>query len=348
VRKISALLDEYADIFRLKLSEAPAACFPPLKVELKPNSVPVQQRLRRYAPRQASFLSSYVLQLEKRGYIRKTHTARWIAAPNVVPKPGPARFRLTIDSRPINQATIPIVWPMPHLDSALASLRGARFFAKIDLSAGYYQIAIDPSCQELFSFITPRGVFAPTRLLQGSRNAAAYFQMCIHTAIAELHDSVLQWLDDLLFHAASEQALIAVLHSFFTICRKTGLFLHAGKCELFTRETTFCGRHLSADGIVFDPRRMDALRSMSLPTTGAELQQFLCALGWMRRAIPNFARRTQLLQAILEEVYSTAGGRIRRHASRVPLVSTAWGPPSYFCFSRITKTSSHSTVPLRC
>jgi hypothetical protein len=73
-------------------------------------------------------------------------------------------------------------------------------------------------------------------------------------------------------HAPSEQALISVLHSFFKICRMTGLFLHAGKCELFTRETTICGRQLSADGTVLDPWRLDAIRSMSLPTTGAELQ----------------------------------------------------------------------------
>jgi Reverse transcriptase (RNA-dependent DNA polymerase) len=220
-------------------------------------------------PSPSAFLSSHVLQLEDKGCIRKTHTTRWIAAPNVVPKPGPACFRLTFDSRPINHATNPIVWPMPHLYSALASLRGARFFAKVDFSAGYYQIAFDESCQELFSFIKPRGVFAPTRLLQGSRNAAAYFQMCIHTAIAGPHDYVLKWLGDLLFHAPSEQSLIAVLHSSFKICRKTGLFLHAGKCEIYTRETTFCGRHLSAYGIVFDPRRLDAPRYMSLPTTGA-------------------------------------------------------------------------------
>jgi hypothetical protein len=107
---------------------------------------------------------------------------------------------------------------------------------------------------------------------------------------------------------------------------KTGLFLHAGKCELFTRETTFCGRHLSADVIVFDPRRSDTLCSMSLSAAGADLQQFICALGWMCRAIPNFARRTHVLQAVLEEGYSRAGGRTRRHASRVPLVSTACGP----------------------
>jgi hypothetical protein len=61
-------------------------------VEFKPTSVPVQQHLRCDAHLQAAFLSSYAQQLEDRGNIRKTHTARWSAASNVVPKPGSRVF----------------------------------------------------------------------------------------------------------------------------------------------------------------------------------------------------------------------------------------------------------------
>jgi hypothetical protein len=152
--------------------------------------------------------------------------------------------------------------------------------------------------------------------------------MCIHNALVEsnLYHAVIQWLDDLLFHADCEEALLVVLDSFFAMCQKLGLFLHAGKCVLFTRDTTFCGRRLSADGILFDPRRLNALREMSLPVTGADLQQFLCALGWMRKGIPDYSRRTRPLLELLEEVYKIGGGRTRRHASRVKLSSLAWGP----------------------
>jgi hypothetical protein len=297
-------------------------------VELKANVVPVRKRLRRYPPRQAAFLAHYCAELERQGYVQKTHRAQWIAAPNIVPKPGPSQFRLTVDSRPINRATVPIIWSMPHLESALASFRGATCFAKVNLSAGYYQIAVHESCQDLFAFITPQGVYAPTRLLQGSRNAAAYFQMCIHNALvdANLYWDVIQWLDDIIFHADSEDALLKVLESFFSLWRRFGLFSHAGKCDFFARDTTFCGRLLSAAGIVFDPRRLTALRTMSTPVTGADLQQFLCALGWMRKGIPDYFRRTQPLLDVLEEVYHLGGGRTRRHASRVRLTSSSWGP----------------------
>jgi hypothetical protein len=233
---LCSLLDSYKDVFRLKLSAAPAARFPPLKVELKANVVPVRQRLRRYPPRQAAFLAHYCAELERQGYVRKTHRAQWIAAPHIVPKPSPSQFHLTVDSRPINRANVPIIFPMPHLESALASLRGASCFAKVDLSAGYYQIAVHESYQDLFAFITPQGVYAPKRLLQGSRNAAAYFQMCIHNALvdANLYSDVIQWLDDILFHAGSEDALLKVLESFF-LCAVASGFSYMLESVTFSR-----------------------------------------------------------------------------------------------------------------
>jgi hypothetical protein len=119
------------------------------------------------------------------------------------------------------------------------------------------------------------------------------------------------------------------------MCRDLGLFLHSSKCELFARETTFCGLRLSSAGTTFDPRRLAALRTMSLPLSGGDIQQFVCALGWMRKGIPDYARRIKPLQSILEEAYHQAGGRTRRHASRVRLSSTAWGPTHALVFREL-------------
>jgi hypothetical protein len=52
----------------------------------------------------------------------------------------------------------------------------------------------------------------------------------------------------------------------------------------------WCGRLISAAGSKFDPRRIEGILKMSPPSTGADLQQFLCALNWMRTAIPAFLR----------------------------------------------------------
>jgi hypothetical protein len=65
---------------------------------------------------------------------------------------------------------------MPNLETATAKLAGDTCYASIDLCNGYWQMALDEGSQECQSFITPDGVFTPTRVLHGQTNATSYFQ----------------------------------------------------------------------------------------------------------------------------------------------------------------------------
>jgi hypothetical protein len=138
-----------------------------------------------------------------------------------------------------------------------------------------------------------------------------------------LSENILAWLDDLLMHAMDEPALLKLLRLFFQLCRDYNLKLHPGKCVLFSKMVRWCGRLISFNGVSFDPRRVQALHDMVLPLTGADLQQFLCALNWMRKSIPSFATIIYPLQELLEAVYSHAGKRTKPAVSKIPL-SKAW------------------------
>jgi RNase H-like domain found in reverse transcriptase len=63
---------------------------------------------------------------------------------------------------------------------------------------------------------------------------------------------------------------------------------------------------------------------MPQPTTGADLQQFTCALNWMRSAIPDFARLISPLTSLLERVYARSGARTRAAAKRISLSEEGW------------------------
>ena len=92
--------------------------------------------------------------------------------------------------------------------------------------------------------------------------------------------------------------------------------LHAKKCRFFMKQVVWCGRQISGDGIAFDPRNLSGLLSMQPPTTSAELQQFVCAAGWMRECIPQFTTITAPLHQLLELIYKKAGGRTKRCVAR--------------------------------
>ena len=111
--------------------------------------------------------------------------------------------------------------------------------------------------------------------------------------------------------------------------------MHAKKCLWFKTEVKWCGRIISKEGIRFDPRSRDVLLQLSRPVTGGDLQQFLCALGWMRSSIPQFAKLVVPLQKLLESVYKKADGRTKQKAKRVPLSIIGWGQEEESCFEKV-------------
>ena len=59
---------------------------------------------------------------------------------------------------------------------------------------------------------------------------------------------------------------------------------------------------------------------MQPPTNGAHLQQFLCALQWVRSGIPKFAELTNPLQFIVERTYEHAGKRTKRAVTKFSFI----------------------------
>jgi Reverse transcriptase (RNA-dependent DNA polymerase) len=198
---------------------------------------------------------------------------------------------------------------MRHIESELSSVQGSSHFCTFDLSHGYWQLELAAGSRECQSFITPEGVFTPTRALHGTSNAVLHMQAAVQGILNPLSEQLVAWLDDLLLHATADSLMLAHLRTFFTLCREYNLKLHPGKCTLFADLVRWCGRLVSGIGVRFDPRRIQGLLQMSAPQTGADLQQFLCALDWMRTAIPSFAELVPPLQKLLELAYQKCGGR---------------------------------------
>jgi RNase H-like domain found in reverse transcriptase/Reverse transcriptase (RNA-dependent DNA polymerase) len=221
---------------------------------------------------------------------------------------------------------------MPHLESQLASLAGSKYFATFDLVQGYWQLQLHPEAQECQSFTTLEGIFTPTRVLHGNSNSVAYLQSCMDAMLLPLADQMIVWLDDVLTHARSEEKLLATLRKFFELCGEHGFLLYAAKCDFLCLRVLWCGRILTAEVISFDPAHLAGLRNMSPPTTGAELQQFLCALSWVRTALPEFTKLTEPLHS-----KQTA-------LKPVPLEACGWHAAAATAFDKCKQALSHCTI----
>ncbi|OWZ04249.1 hypothetical protein PHMEG_00023876 [Phytophthora megakarya] len=179
------------------------------------------------------------------------------------------------------------------------------------------------------------GIFTPTRVLMGGSDSVAYCQATVQEMFEEfLYNGLLIWLDDLLGYAKSEEGLLKLLRGVLKVCATKGLKLNPSKCSFYRREAKWCGRVISKQGVRHDPGRIAALQQLSTPVTGQDLQQFVCALGWMRMSIPGHNKLTQPLVDLMEVVYEAAGGRTRHKVTQVQLVDVGWNAVHNDCLQR--------------
>ena len=209
------LLLEFEDIFRVRLGKTDPAKVEPMKVNLKPDAQPIIAKARRYKADQREFLNRYMAELERMGFVRSNPQSQWAAAPLLVPKDSKARFRMTVDMRPVNAATEPIAWPMPHIESEVYDFKGNTCYGTVDSVSGYWQLPLEESSQAAHSIITPNGIYSPTRTQQGAVNSVANFQSKVEPLFHEMRDSLKAWLDDFIVHCVDESTLLKRLRQFF-------------------------------------------------------------------------------------------------------------------------------------
>jgi len=173
-------------------------------------------------------MNKYIDTLKEMDFFEDMPTAEWQAAPLILPKPGSkAGWRMTVDLRPVNGATIKESWPMPHLDSEVFDFAGSRCFASIDFVSGYWQLPLHPDSYTRCGVVTPRGVVISKRVLPGLANACAYFQSSVEPLFAELRSFFKAWIDDFSLHGKEEEELLDALETFLSICQQKRLWLSA-------------------------------------------------------------------------------------------------------------------------
>ncbi|KAH9102720.1 hypothetical protein LEN26_015004 [Aphanomyces euteiches] len=165
------------------------------------------------------------------------------------------------------------------------------------------------------------------RVLMGHSDSVAYCQFCAQTIYGEMYGKGLEaWLDDVIGSATCEEELLSLHRFLLQQCVKYGLKLNPSKCDFFTQEAIWCGKHISSEGIAHDPKRINGLIELEPPENGQQLQQFLCALNWMRQSLPQFNKLVAPLQQLLETICSTAGSRKKTRLVRYMLKEFGWLP----------------------
>jgi hypothetical protein len=110
---------------------------------------------------------------------------------------------------------------MSNLDAAFATLVGTEVYFTLDWTKDYWQLVLHPESQEYFSFMTPFGVYTPTRVLMGQTDAVAHCMSVVTKLFGDLlFRGLLAWIDDFLGAAKTVDELFDLLDKVLSICAK--------------------------------------------------------------------------------------------------------------------------------
>lgn len=65
---------------------------------------------------------------------------------------------------------------MPNQEASMAKLSESKFYGSLDMLQGYWELPLAPDAQEIFTIVTPEGLFTPTGVPQGILNTTSFFQ----------------------------------------------------------------------------------------------------------------------------------------------------------------------------
>lgn len=211
----------------------------------------------------------------------------------IVPKKstdGTKKWRMCVDYRLLNRQLVPDKFPLPRIDEILDGLGRARFFTCLDLQAGYHQIPLDKNSRPMTAFSTEGGFFQWKVVPFGLNIAPASFTRMMTIAFSGLSpQQAFIYMDDLIVIGFSETQHLKNLKSVFETCRKFNLKLNPLKCEFFRSEVQFLGHKCTANGILPDPSKLNAVEKYPTPKDKPEVKRFVAFANYYRRFIRNFS-----------------------------------------------------------
>lgn len=249
---------------------------------------PVRQRHRPLPPSQYQIVREHIQGLLEKGIIQESQSP-W-ASPVVVVMKKDSSIRLCVDYRQLNCLTRRDSFPLPRIEESLQAFGGAKYFSVLDLTSGYYQVAMDPEDIAKTAFVVPFGLFEYTRLPFGLTNAPATFQRVMQRCLGDkCYSGVLIYLDDIIVYSPDFETHLRHLSDVFSRLKAFGLKLKPVKCHLLKTEVQYLGHCVSATGVAVDQTKISAVREWPVPKTVRNIRAFLGFTGFFRRFVSGYA-----------------------------------------------------------
>ncbi|CAF1461519.1 unnamed protein product [Didymodactylos carnosus] len=252
------------------------------------NHFPIYSHPRRVSNIMREVQQEEVNKLLKDGIIRPPNSP-W-SSPVVIVKKKDGSPRFCVDYRKINLITQKDVYPLPRMDDIMEQMAGSKWYSKLDMKSGYFQVPISESDKKKTAFSTQDGLFEFNRLPQGLMNSPPTYQRIMNDTLGHLRwDCCLVYLDDVIVFSPTFEQHLEDVNKVCRVLSSANFKLNVDKCEFFKQQIEYLGHKIHERGIQPSDGHVQAIKNFPKPTTAKSAYAFLQTANFFRRFIKNFA-----------------------------------------------------------
>jgi len=282
---ILEMLNQTQEVFGKGESEIGKALVKPHTIELTDNT-PIWQRHRKFPDPVDDEIEKHCDQL--RGYDIVRHSSSDWSAPIVPVRKKDGSLRICIDYRKLNNVTKQLRFPMPNVADSIYSAYGMKYFTKLDVVKGFYQVPLAEESKKYTAFSTARNHYEFNRISFGLKNSGVAFQQNMQQILTNFPSkNVIIYIDDILIMTHTFDEHLDLVRKVLTTLFVNGIKIKTAKCEFFCSSVTFLGHIIGIDGIKKAPEYIEKIRNYPKPVTTTELRQFLGLVNFQCKFIPN-------------------------------------------------------------
>ena len=292
------VLTKYKKVFtglgRLKVT--------PVKIHLRPGAKPEQAPIRRVPVAIRQKFKEELQSMVQQKTIRKLD--KNVAPPwlnsfvNVGKDDG--HLRVCIDPTRLNPHIIRPICNSYTLDEISYMIKDAKVLTVVDANKGFFQVPLDEESQLLTAMGTPEGIYVFNVLAMGLALASDVFEIIIRDIIKDLK-GVINIADDILIFGKDvkehDENLIALLDKALEV----NLTLNPKKLKFKCTSVPFFGNILTDQGIMPDPKKVEAIKQWPVPQNVKDLQSFLGAVNFLGKFIQGLSSLRVSLQGLIKK-----------------------------------------------
>lgn len=316
--QIETLISKYQEVFPEAL---PNGLPPHRRVEfeltMKPDAKPSNRPPFRLSKTEQDALDEFVEEKLKKGWIEVSDSP-WVSNVFGIPKKDPQTgkqpsrsewirsgnatlpIRWVIDYRYVNSQTVVPRIPLPRMEELFDKMQGSTVFSVLDLAQGYHQMRISPESRKYTAFRTHTETYQWCVAPMGLAGMPGVWSRLMRVLFGK-YPFIVVYLDDICVFSRTMEDHLQHLDTLFQVLRQEKLYAQVTKCHFGATSVNFLGHTISAQGIMVDTKKTEAIAKWPVPTNTKELQSFLGLAGYYRRFICNFAVLALPLSALVKK-----------------------------------------------